>query len=470
MTRALLFLIFVYTSQAAMSQSIPDSLRKKYDAAASSLEKGQILTNYFTTLQGNSPEQLKVLLPVLAYFTKENDETGVGYTHIFIGISYIKLDDPNEALKHGIAAFKIFDEVQDTFALLKIHTLIGNSYWFSGNLEESLNQWKKGLPAARLFDLHYYSRYLISIAGCFNDMKLPDSSMPYIQEALRIEYRLKDSLDISSVLATMGQTYMEMGQNELARTMFRQSISFIKATKTFYFTSAIAEGNDRQLIAQSFYNSGQYDSSLIYARQSLMFKSSDLSAYTGTAYNLMSKAFDKENKRDSANEYFRLATEIQNVSLSNEKSKNIQTQHFKEEVRQQEIAAQKAEGNLKHRQNIENALIALGVVTFTLLFLILSRSIITNERLIRFLGILALLLVFEFVNLLAHGYLDELTNHSQVMVLLLLVGIASLLIPLHHRLEKWATDKLVEKNKRIRLAAAKLTIEKLEGKVKSTDS
>ena len=122
---------------------------------------------------------------------------------------------------------------------------------------------------------------------------------------------------------------------------------------------------------------------------------------------------------------------------------------------------------LQHKQNIENALIALGIVSFTILFLLLSRSFITNVRLIKFLGILALLLVFEFINILAHSYLEELTNHSQILVLLLLVGIAALLIPLHHRLEKWAITKVIEKNKTVRLADAKRTIEKLEAKVKN---
>jgi hypothetical protein len=41
-------------------------------------------------------------------------------------------------------------------------------------------------------------------------------------------------------------------------------------------------------------------------------------------------------------------------------------------------------------------------------------------------------------------------------------GIASLLIPLHHKLEHWITTKLVEKNKKIRLAEAKKIIEELE--------
>ena len=48
-----------------------------------------------------------------------------------------------------------------------------------------------------------------------------------------------------------------------------------------------------------------------------------------------------------------------------------------------------------------------------------------------------------------------------LLMLLALVCIAALLVPLHHKVEKWATTKLVEKNKQIRLAAAKKTIEEL---------
>jgi NADH:ubiquinone oxidoreductase subunit 3 (subunit A) len=95
-------------------------------------------------------------------------------------------------------------------------------------------------------------------------------------------------------------------------------------------------------------------------------------------------------------------------------------------------------------------------------FLLLSRRYITNARVIRFLGVVVLLLVFEFLNLLLHPFLEKLTHHNPVLMLLALVCIAALLIPLHHRLEKWASNKLIEKNKLLRLAAAKKTIEQLE--------
>ncbi|MEO6547974.1 MAG: hypothetical protein ABIN94_08230 [Ferruginibacter sp.] len=47
-------------------------------------------------------------------------------------------------------------------------------------------------------------------------------------------------------------------------------------------------------------------------------------------------------------------------------------------------------------------------------------------------------------------------------MLLALVCIAALLVPIHHKVEKWVTAKLVAKNKQLRLAAAKKTIRQLD--------
>ena len=59
--------------------------------------------------------------------------------------------------------------------------------------------------------------------------------------------------------------------------------------------------------------------------------------------------------------------------------------------------------------------------------------------------------------------LDRVTNHSPLLMLLAMVCIAGLLIPLHHRMEHLITSMLVSKNNRVRLEAAKKTIEELEG-------
>jgi hypothetical protein len=141
---------------------------------------------------------------------------------------------------------------------------------------------------------------------------------------------------------------------------------------------------------------------------------------------------------------------------------------FTEDLRQQELANEKLKEEEERKHNIQLSLLAIGIITFIILFLLLSRSFITNTKLIEFFGVIALLLVFEFLNLLLHPFLESITHHSPVFMLLALVCIAALLVPLHHRLEKWTTKKLIEKNKEIRLSNAKKTIEKLEEQTVTT--
>ncbi|MBK8140547.1 MAG: hypothetical protein IPQ25_10860 [Chitinophagaceae bacterium] len=156
-----------------------------------------------------------------------------------------------------------------------------------------------------------------------------------------------------------------------------------------------------------------------------------------------------------------MAADSLNSSKANQQ---ILLMTFEEDLRKQEAAAEKIKEEQQRKQNIQYALLALGIISFVILFLALSRRHITNTKVIQFLGVVALLVVFEFLNLLLHPFLERITHHNPILMLLALVCIAALLVPLHHKLEKWATHKLVEKNKAIRLAAAKKTIEELEKK------
>src|SRR6185295_4283645 len=110
---------------------------------------------------------------------------------------------------------------------------------------------------------------------------------------------------------------------------------------------------------------------------------------------------------DSAFKYseiYRMA----NDSLFNAKTvQQTQLMAFEENVRQQQALEEKLNAEEQRKQNIQYAMIALGIITFIILFLLLSRSFITNTRLIEFFGVLALLVVFEFLNLLLHPFLES---------------------------------------------------------------
>jgi NADH:ubiquinone oxidoreductase subunit 6 (subunit J) len=165
---------------------------------------------------------------------------------------------------------------------------------------------------------------------------------------------------------------------------------------------------------------------------------------------------------DSAFKYSEMYRTAKDSLFSTKAIQQTQLMTFEEEARKQELGVVTAKDEDQRKQNIQYALLALGIITFIILFLVLSRSFIANTKLIEFFGVIALLIVFEFLNLLLHPLLEKITHHTPVFMLFALVCIASLLVPMHHRIEKWATRKLVEKNKQVRLAAAKKTIEELE--------
>ena len=217
-------------------------------------------------------------------------------------------------------------------------------------------------------------------------------------------------------------------------------------------------------MAEHFQRNNQTDSCVFYAKKAIETVSNTAFFYLSSKpAKLLSEIYEKTNC-DSTLKYAKLIKTANDSLSSSKTNQQVLLMTFEEDLRQQELAAEKIKEQQQRKQNIQYALLALGIITFIIAFLLLSRKLISNTKLIQFLGVVALLLVFEFLNLLLHPFLERITHHSPALMLLALVCIAALLVPLHHKLEHWATTKLVEKNKQIRLAEAKKTIQELETK------
>lgn len=304
---------------------------------------------------------------------------------------------------------------------------------------------------------------LVEKGKTYEQLNILDSAFTLLQESHAMLYRMDrgvNNLGSGVVHAESGIIYSKMGKKELAEDYFRQAIQLNAEANNFRMQS-------RTYIefAEHFDRFNMRDSAIYYATKSLpIIQKHKFLVYQLSASSLLAKIYAQEHKIDSAYKYQSLMIETQNTMFSNDKMTHLQNLEFNEQLRQQELEAEKVKKEEERKHNIQFILIAIGIFTFVMLFLLLSRSFITNTKLIEFIGILALLLVFEFLNLLLHPFLETVTHHSPVLMLLALVVIASLLIPLHHRMEKWAIERLIEKNKQIRLARAKKTVQELSEK------
>jgi hypothetical protein len=261
------------------------------------------------------------------------------------------------------------------------------------------------------------------------------------------------------VLQNLGTVHLRLGNKQVAESFYRMAIDSSVSTG---FTRTIAM--NFLAFAHYFNRYNQSDSAILYAKKALSSaKEGSVLRIEAEALKFLSEVYEKSNK-DSAFQYQKIFIRASDSLNNRSKIAQVESLNYTEQLRQQEKRQEEEKAKEERVHNLQYAAIALGVVMLLIVFLLLSHSVLANQTLIRFLGILSLLIVFEFLNLLIHPYLGDLTHHQPIFMLAAMVIIAALLIPLHHKLEHWIIHKLVEKNNGIKLAAAKKTIEKLEGK------
>ncbi len=368
---------------------------------------------------GNDAKALGLFLQALKKAEQINNRRLQGLSLSNIGTIYFDQGDYKKCLQYIVRGKDIFLEISDKKRLLPALSNIGNAY-------DGLNQ--------------------------------EDSARIYTNQAYDLSVQLADREETGIALNNLGNIYSKMNQPGVAMENYRMSIPY-----------AVEMKNDELLcetflgMAKLFKKQGQNDSSLYYAKRSFT-----IGQHAGfiqrelTAANFLAGYYRQEKNVDSAYKYLSAVITAKDSVFSQEKTRQLQSITLDEPMRQQDMAIKKSAEEHERHDNIQYAFMAVGLVSFTLLFLLLSNTVIVNEKWLRFFGVLVLLLVFEFINLYFHNYISQTTHHSPLLTLLAMVATASLLIPLHHRIEYWVTHKMVEKNKRLQLAAAKKTVTRLE--------
>lgn len=260
------------------------------------------------------------------------------------------------------------------------------------------------------------------------------------------------------MLTGLGRIHSGLGNIDLASSYYRLSLN--KALSSYYDLRILYSAYTG--MADFFERTGAVDSAFYYNQKIFQLARDNRNSWKLRPASYLYGYFKERKQTDSALKYLEARSlAISKVDSSNQLLK-VQCLSFLEDLRQKELLEREVELTAERKSNLQYAAIAFGLFGLIISFLLLSRSIITSTKMIQFFGVITLLICFEFLNLLLHPFFEKITNHSPILMLFALVCIAVLLVPLHHRVENWTIQKLVEKNKQIRLANAKKTIAKLE--------
>jgi tetratricopeptide (TPR) repeat protein len=388
----------------------------------------------------------------------KQDKLAEAFAYSQIAYQAITTGNRTKSLEYALKSLRIAEDLNNAALLAIVNNRLGHNYSIDPNkqLEIYHTAFNKSLTTNNP-TIQYIT--CANIGTAFNRMNVLDSALIYLQRAEQISIKAQKIPFIGIMFSQMGKVYGKLKNQTLAAAYFNLAIKEMSQFSSPRFLAGIYTN-----IANYYFDEGQVDSCIQYSRKAIEtvehtpFKND----VTIAAKLLMDIYRNKDN--DLAMKYadmYRTAYDSVN-NLKGIQQNQLLT--FEEDLRKQEIAIEKLKSEEQRKQNLQFALIAFGIVAFIILFLLLSRSIIVTEKWISFFGILGLLIVFEFINLLIHPFLERVTHHSPILMLLALVALASLLIPLHHRMEKRIKEKMTEKNKKIRLENAKKTIEQLEKK------
>lgn len=374
-----------------------------------------------------------------------------------IGNQYRSISNFPIALHYYLDALKIWERIKDKNSIARSYNSIGTIYKEQGDYKNAIIYYQKA------GSLHPDDFWLALMNTHLGDVYIllskQDSALIYYQRGYENYNLSSDKYQLNRTVNGLGDVQLNMGNFELALAYYREAIR-----NGISFDDASGLSATYLRIAKLYNAFGPQDSSIFYAELSMLNaqKSNGLQIVHESG-KLLSNLYESKNDK-KALRYLQISLAASDSLFNRDRTLQIQNLLINESKRESEIAEKENQNAEDQRLNIQYALIALGIITFIILFLLLSRSFITSAKLINFLGVIALLIVFEFFNLLLHPFLEGITNHAPLLMLLALVCVAAFLIPLHYRLEKWSTAKLVEKNKKIRLANAKKTIEQLGDK------
>ena len=377
-----------------------------------------------------------------------------------IGNAYGAMGNFPKEMESYIQSLKINEKINNRDGMERNLANIGVIKNEHGDYRLALDYLMKAKSLAeQINNKNSLSIVLCEIGTSYLNLKKIDSARIFTQQAYDEAYRINFSRIIGTSLNIMGNIHSEAGENKLALEYFRLSIPYLEKSEIYDGLSQTHLG-----IAKLLKKTGQNDSVFYYAKQS--FLSATEKGFTQEildASSFLSDFYRNRRDIDSAFYYQDIAKSAYDTLFSQQKVMQLQSIAFDERLRQQEIASAELKAKDERKNNLQFVAIAIGLITFIVLFFVLSQSIIVKTKFIEFFGVLGLLAVFEFINLYIHPYLAHATNDSPLLMLAMLIAIAALLIPLHHRLEKWVTKIMVEKNKKIRLNAALKTIEQLGG-------
>ncbi|MEQ1555115.1 MAG: tetratricopeptide repeat protein, partial [Ferruginibacter sp.] len=316
---------------------------------------------------------------------------------------------------------------------------IGTTYLYFADYKNALAYLYKADSVANFYNLTERQFSLkINLGETYYRLQQYDSAHAYFYKAMVIANQHNNTSFKSEAMVGIANVLAKQGNIKLAKENYSLALSYMSNNDDLLYETNIG-------LATTFEKLNKNDSAHFYALHTYLAaqKNHFISKQLDAAI-FLSNLFIKIKNTDSAFFYLQQTVLLKDKMKGEEKIRETQIMSSKEQLRQIQLQEKKEKDEAVRKQQLQLILIGIFIPFFLLITLFISRRKV-HVHLIKFLGVISLLLFFEYITLLFHPFVEKITHHTPIYEILIFVTVASFLIPVHHKLEHWLIEKLIIK-------------------------
>ncbi len=295
---------------------------------------------------------------------RSGDKNNEIISMIILGDAYQKLGKMDKALELFLSAFQTAEVVKDSSQMAAINEYLGNIYNYQGDDQSATQYYREALRICPFYHLGGLRRWsiLYSLSKVFFDTRQLDSAEFYAQMAIQMGF------NFGGPLLVLGDLDRMTGKQGEAMTRYRNAVI---AGNTNNNLKDVADAYHR--IGLMFKDQGRPDSAIYYSRKAYQLALQIKNPFNiVSAGNLIVDLFAESNQLDSAFIYQQTVLNARDSLYNLEKTKQIQSLAFNEQLRRQEIKVA--------RQQFQNKIRIYGLLGILLVFLIIVFMLWRSNR------------------------------------------------------------------------------------------
>ena len=433
---------FFCLTQSSAQKNKADSLAALLAKEKTDSNKVTLLWNMADATNAYNPDTALFLSQKALYLAQKIKFTdGESKALGIIANTFLKIGNYPRALDFYLQRLKIEEKKDNPNNLAGIIMNIGIVYVFEEEYRKALLYYFKAdsvITQNNIEDFKYNSA--INLGDVYNRLNINDTAFIYFKKSLDIATKIQDGNFIGTSKVGLGHIYLKQGKDSLALETYHSSLNYLQSANNEELICEAALG-----IAKLYQKMNIPDSAEYYSRFTLsMAKKDGFLSWQLEAAAFLTSHFKILHKTDSTLTYMEQSQSLKDSISSKERIRESQVLFSNEQLRQNEIASNKQKAKEERVKQLQFLFIGIFIPGIFLVTLFLSRRKV-HIRLIKLMGILSLLILFEYLTLLLHPYVLEFTHHKPVFEIMVFVTIAAILIPTHHRIENWMIESLTRK-------------------------